>query len=77
MMIVAPRKVIGLENSVNSGGMPYALLSEKQPKLSAKLISVNCFRGAKYLVCPRSTLLFRFDCHSNTKVPKAISIAAS
>ena len=76
MMILTPRKVIGFENSVNSGGIPYALLPRKHQKSPAKSMHLNHFKRPQFLICPKLTVFFRFDSYSNTKPLKAISIAA-
>jgi len=70
-------KIINFENSVNDGGIPCTLLSEKQSKSSAKSIYVNHFRRAQLLICIKFTMLSKFDYHSHAKPLKAISITTS
>lgn len=52
MIILAPREVIDFENSVNSGGIPYVLLPEKQQKSSTKFMYLKYFRRAQLWVYP-------------------------
>ena len=77
MMILASRKTVGFENSVNNGGIPYALLPRKHQKSPAKLGYLNHFGILQFLIYTKLMMFFRFDSHSNTKPLKAISIATS
>lgn len=77
MIVLALEKIVNFGNSAHSGRIPCKLLAEKQPKSLHKQVYANHFRRTQYLICPKSILLFRFDCHSNTEPHKAISIATS
>jgi len=77
MMILAPRKVIGFENSVNSGGIPYALLLEKYQKSPAKLIYSHTIMETLSHFLLKFRAFFMGNHFSNTKPLKAISIATS
>lgn len=65
MIILAPKKVIDFENSLNGGRIPCALLPEKHHKSPDKLRYLNHFKRAEFLICPKLTVFFRFDSYSN------------
>ena len=77
MIILAPRKTVGFENSVNNGGIPYALLPGKHHKSSDKSVHLDHFKRTQFMIYPRFMTSSEFDSYSNTKLLKAISIATS
>ena len=75
MIVLAPRKTVGFENSANSGGIPYALLPGKDRKSPDKLVYRNHFKRTQFMIYPKFMASSEFDSYSNTKLLKAISIA--
>lgn len=77
MMILASRKVIDFENSVNSGGISYALLPRKHQKSPANSMHLNHCKRTPFIIYPKFMAASEFNSYSSTKLLKAISIATS